>query len=443
MYLSCGQRDDRLCCGPRKRQPRKRPSLPLVAEVDRILQAVQEAQARAQAAMDSAEAAAADLFAAKKAEVEAQALLAGETKPAKGKKGADAASAPGSEEAKAQELIRQNASAACADALKRAEEQAAAAAAAAKEAEEMLESAREALDAASTGQGDDLIESSVQARAAAEAASEKVRALVASAGQAAEAAAEAQKGAERALRQARRAAEHAGNPDELPAEDDEVAEAGSGEGAGADGAEGEAAGAGEETGEGGVEVKAEESVESRLRSLARGMGKEEAGSCWDAWRSGEARYLAALEELFGRVRRERADNVQYVAEKRAAMLAMLHAKDDRQSAVDTALEEIRSRVPDLFQDAAVRCEAVEAVDRMRDALWDMCDVKNSEADKSRKAVAGETYLAEHEKATVALFVEMIHVEMARLKDTGESLQMFSHIRTPTWAYRARTQAIAP
>lgn len=154
------------------------PSLP--PDLSRTLEDVRAAAQRAEEAQAAAQAAAQELFAAKRAEVEALALLSGDAaKPTKGKGGKgdkDKDKEPPAEspEAAAQELLRLNASAACAEALRRAEEAAMRAAKAAEEARAAEESARAAMDAAA-GQGPDArLEASVQARAAAEAARDKV-----------------------------------------------------------------------------------------------------------------------------------------------------------------------------------------------------------------------------------------------------------------------------
>ena len=377
-----------------------------------VLEGARAAQERAEAARGAAEAAARDLFNAKRSEVEAKALLSGDA-GGKGKKGKDA---PDPEsEGRAQELLSANASEACAAALRAAQEEAEKAEAAAGEAAAEAERAQAAVagvDAADDAGG--RLAASVQARAAAEGARARVDALLGDARAAAEAADEARRGAERALRQARQIMEHEGpalaempdgEPEPTPAADGEGEPAGEGEGEG----EGEGGGG---AGEAPPQPPAGETILGLCSSLPR----ETAGEVWGAWEALEARYVAAADGIFSRMRAERAANVAYLSGKRASFLEMLHAGEEKQPVASECLEAVRERAARMTAEPAVRAECFELVDKMRDALWDMCDQKNARADAARKAVAGEPHVADRERAAVALFAELLYLEASRLAD---------------------------
>ena len=249
----------------------------------------------------------------------------------------------------------------------------------------------------------------------------QVRDLLSRAHDAAEQAADARTAAERAVRQARRAAAHAGSPDDLSPESPEPP----GSGEGVEGSAVPRSETPERVGSGrpasvAPSVRAStlgDNVEAPSLSASR-LPRESARASWSAWQEAEGAYLRSLDGLFARMRRERADHVQYLVSKRAAFLEFLHAPDERQAMVDRALAEVRQRAPST-QQPSVRAEAVEVVDRLRDQLWDACDAKNAEGDRVRKAVAAESFVADHERATVGLFQELIAIEAKRLYDTGE------------------------
>ncbi|KAG2448325.1 hypothetical protein HYH02_006909 [Chlamydomonas schloesseri] len=356
----------------------------------------EQAHEFAELAQAAAESAARELLTAKKAEIQAAALLAGGKNP----------------DPAATEVLKAQAAAKCAEQLKVARGAVADANGHAERAANSAAMAAEAVDRAHKSLGD----AEISAHAETEAAAAATEAEKAARG-AQEAASKAM-AAKEAAAVAASEAERFASANDLPADATiNFAPKPDAHAAGAPGVStsGEAASTVDATGSGEAAAPAPE-------PLAR----ELAASLHEEWKTLETGYLEGLALGFASLAEQHAEAQRHFAGLRGRFQDLLQRPDEKPALVAKFLTAFNAVEADLRGNKEARGELLLRAEELRDALWAMCDKKMEEAEAQRAAVASDTFVPDHCATLAQQFVALAQVEGDRFAAALNFLRSHAH-----------------
>ncbi|KXZ56759.1 hypothetical protein GPECTOR_1g684 [Gonium pectorale] len=344
----------------------------------------EQAQEYAELAQGAAESAARELLTAKKAEIQAAALLAGGKNP----------------DPAATEVLKAQAAAKCAEQLKVARTAVTDANNHAERAANSASAAAEAVDRAHKSLGD----AEVSAHAETEAAAAATEAEKAARG--------AQEAATKALAAKEAATIAAAEAERFAAAADVPADAAvnfnkstsrAGTTAGDNAASG-AAGAVPATPGSVVEAAEPPAPTAPLlpRELAAGLYAE--------WQTLEKGYLEGLAFGFASLAEQHAAAQRHFETLRERFRELLQRPDEKPALVAKFLTAFNAVEPDLRGSKEARGELLLRCEELRDALWALCDRKMEEAEAQRSAVAADSFVADHSGTLSQQFVALAQVE---------------------------------
>ncbi|KAG2442556.1 hypothetical protein HXX76_002642 [Chlamydomonas incerta] len=355
----------------------------------------EQAHEFAELAQAAAESAARELLTAKKAEIQAAALLAGGKNP----------------DPAATEVLKAQAAAKCAEQLKVARGAVADANGHAERAANSAAAAAEAVDRAHKSLGD----AEISAHAETEAAAAATEAEKAARG--------AQEAASKALAAKEAAALAASEAERFAAASDLPADAtvnfapkpDAHADAHAVSVSGEAAAAGDGTASGEAAAPAPE-------PLAR----ELAASLHEEWKTLETGYLEGLALSFASLAEQHTEAQRHFAGLRGRFTDLLQRPDEKPALVAKFLTAFNAVEADLRGNKEARGELLLRAEELRDALWAMCDKKMEEAEAQRAAVASDTFVPDHCATLAQQFVALAQVEGDRFAAALNFLRSHAH-----------------
>lgn len=360
-------------------------------------------------AQGAAEAAAAELLLAKKAEIQATALLAATGAPAGGGKDKKDKDAPPPDPA-ATEVLKAQAAAKCAEQLKVARTAVSDANSHAERATSSAAAAADAVERARKSLGDAEVSAHAESEAAA-AATEADRAAK-GAGEAAQKALAAKQAAEAAAAEAERfftASDVA--PDaqlQLPP-------------AAGPSSSAAAAAATPRPGGGAAEGSALEPPP---------VARQLAASLHEEWRTLEASYLEGLALCFAALSDEHGAVQAHFGALRQRFQDLLARPDEKPALVARFQAAFNAVEGDLRPTKEARAELVLRCEEVREALWALCDRKMEEAEAQRAKVAADSFVADRGALLGQQFVALAQVEADRFAAALNFLRSYVHAR---WA----------
>ncbi len=158
--------------------------------------------------------------------------------------------------------------------------------------------------------------------------------------------------------------------------------------------------------------------------------RELAASLHAEWQTLESGYLEGLSMGFASLAEQHASAQSHFATLRQRFQDLLQRPDEKPALVARFLTAFNGVEGDLRVSKEARAELLLRCEELRDALWSLCDKKTEEAEAQRAAVAADTFVADHSATLAQQFVAFAQVEADRFAAALNFLQ--SHARAK-WA----------
>ncbi|KAG2499886.1 hypothetical protein HYH03_002175 [Edaphochlamys debaryana] len=138
-----------------------------------------------------------------------------------------------------------------------------------------------------------------------------------------------------------------------------------------------------------------------------------AASLHHEWRTLETGYLEGLALAFAGLAEQHAAAQSHFAALRSSFKELLQRPDEKAALVARFLAAFNAVEPDLRGSKEARGELLLRCEELRDALWALCDKKMEEAEAQRSAVAADTFVVDHSATLTQQFVALAQVEADR------------------------------
>ncbi|XP_078413355.1 sperm flagellar protein 2 [Cetorhinus maximus] len=141
------------------------------------------------------------------------------------------------------------------------------------------------------------------------------------------------------------------------------------------------------------------------------------------WNNIEDTYINTIHNMMQEQRGERHRIIRYLYNIREDFQEYLQSRPDhKQEFVSQWQNDYNSIAEDLRQDEDVRAELLLRLYNLRERLWDISDNRKEEAERERMNIIGNSWLEDHLRLLLNIYLTLMQVEIDRFQDSYRFLQ---------------------
>ena len=147
----------------------------------------------------------------------------------------------------------------------------------------------------------------------------------------------------------------------------------------------------------------------------------------DKWQKLENHFVTASKQSFYIIRAERRSTVEHFAQIRRDYLEFLNRPDHFQEKVDNLVKACNDIDPDMRDDAETKQEIHQRAEDLKEALWEISDVRREEADEERRKIMKDGWIEDQITIILNSYITLMQIEVDRYFESRQLINDYYRV----------------